>query len=212
MSHHSPQSSAGMGPSSSPFAGTDPTLYSPELSRNSHSGHRRQNFSQITVVAAGKQSLRNADKVNDNYKTILPVAVAYLQGAFINEMSENDNNYISRFQFISRLPDGTTAGMDSEHELFTVQHQMKLVSDPVLPRIALCLTSTSMLALETVFLSTPVVFIFALTISTTLPKPRTFLSSTISLSATFLDTSSLLPSLRILPSSMNSRVRSSSPS
>lgn len=117
-----------MGPSSSPFAGTDPTLYSPEFVRGSRSGHHRQNFSQATVIAAGKSAHRDVDKTSEKYKTILPLPATYVQGTFVNELVENDKPYLSRFQFISRLPDGTDAGSDSEHELFSVQHQMKLVS------------------------------------------------------------------------------------
>ncbi|KAF2128382.1 hypothetical protein P153DRAFT_386503 [Dothidotthia symphoricarpi CBS 119687] len=124
MSHHSPQSSAGVGPSSSPYGGTDPTLYSPELVRNHRSTtlHHRNNLSQVTVIPNGQQ----VDNTSDKYINILPLAVPHVQGAFVNELSENDKSYISRFQFVSQLPDGTNAGLDSEHELFSVQHQMKL--------------------------------------------------------------------------------------
>ncbi|KAF1947015.1 hypothetical protein EJ02DRAFT_449994 [Clathrospora elynae] len=121
MSHQSPQSSSGRGPASSPFAGTDPTLYSPELVRNPCSGHRRQ----VTVIAAGKQPVHNVDD-NSKYKSVLPLPASYIEGAFINEMSEDDKTFLSRYQFVSQLPDGTNAGLDSEHELFSVQHQMKL--------------------------------------------------------------------------------------
>ena len=129
MSHHSPQSSAGIGPSSSPFASTDPTLYSPELLRNPRSGHRRDNISQVTVIAAGKQAFRDVDHGSNKYKSILPLPAPYIQGAFVNEMSEDDLTYVSRYQFVSQLPDGTNAGLEADHELFSVQHQMKLVSD-----------------------------------------------------------------------------------
>lgn len=115
-----------MGPSSSPFAGTDPTLYSPELARNPRPGHRRQNYSQVTVIAP-EQPHPNGMAALDKHKTILPVPAAYVQGAFANELPEDHIHYVSRYQFISRLPDGTVAGTDSEHELFGVQHQMKLV-------------------------------------------------------------------------------------
>ncbi|KAF1850911.1 uncharacterized protein K460DRAFT_350904 [Cucurbitaria berberidis CBS 394.84] len=126
MSHHSPQSSAGVGPSSSPFGGTDPTLYSPELVRDARSGHRRNNISQVTVVAAGKQPVRDVDAVSSKHKSILPLPAPYVEGAFANEVSEDDMTYISRYQFVSQLPDGTNAGLESEHEIFNVQHQMKL--------------------------------------------------------------------------------------
>ncbi|CAO2649560.1 Nn.00g069450.m01.CDS01 [Neocucurbitaria sp. VM-36] len=126
MSHHSPQSSPGVGSSSSPFAGTDPTLYSPELVRVPRSGHRRDNTSQVTVIAAGKQAVRDVDHGSDKYKRILPHPAPYIQGTFVNEMSEDDITYISRYQFVSQLPDGTNAGLEVDHELFSVQHQMKL--------------------------------------------------------------------------------------
>ncbi|RAR06926.1 meiosis protein mei2 [Stemphylium lycopersici] len=122
MSHTSPHSSTGHGPSSSPYAGTDPTLYSPEIDRKPHLGHRRQ----ITAIAAGKQPVKEASDKPANIKTILPHPAIYVEGAYINELSEDDEGYVSRYQFISQLPDGTNAGLDSEHELFSVQHQMKL--------------------------------------------------------------------------------------
>ncbi|KAF1915459.1 RNA recognition motif 2-domain-containing protein [Ampelomyces quisqualis] len=121
MSQHSPQSSAGRGPASSPFAGTDPTLYSPELARDTK--HRRDNASIATVVGRGKAV--DTGVVFEKAK-ILPQPEPYVQGAFVNEMSENAPDFISRFQLVTQLPDRTSAGMDQEHELFSVQHQMKL--------------------------------------------------------------------------------------
>jgi hypothetical protein len=113
QSQQSPQSSSGRGPASSPYAGTDPTLYSPELSRNPRQGHRRQ----TTVIAAGK-SIVEEPSVTDKYPFM----------KFANELAEEDLNFISRYQFVTQLPDGTNAGMDPEQELFRVQHQMKLAS------------------------------------------------------------------------------------
>ncbi|KAJ4324125.1 hypothetical protein N0V94_001481 [Neodidymelliopsis sp. IMI 364377] len=128
MSHHSPQSSTGIGPSSSPYAGTDPTLYSPELARYTRSTglHHHSNLSQATVTDGSKQSLHHAGAVSPKYKGVLPFPAPYYQGLFANEVAEDDKSFISRFQFVSQLPDGTNAGVDSEHELFSVQHQMKL--------------------------------------------------------------------------------------
>lgn len=130
MSHHSPQSSTGVGPASSPYAGTDPTLYSPELVRYTRSTgfHRRNNPSQVTVTDKGKTSLHNTGAASPKYKGVFPFPAPYYQGLFANEVSEDDKSFISRFQFVAQLPDGTNAGVDSEHELFSVQHQMKLVS------------------------------------------------------------------------------------
>lgn len=130
MSHHSPQSSTGIGPASSPYAGTDPTLYSPELSHYTRStGFRRQNVpSKVTVTDQGMASLPTTNTTSPKYKGVLPFPAPYYQGTFANEVSEDDKSFISRFQFVAQLPDGTNAGVDSEHELFSVQHQMKLVS------------------------------------------------------------------------------------
>ncbi|OAL50944.1 hypothetical protein IQ07DRAFT_610875 [Pyrenochaeta sp. DS3sAY3a] len=114
---HSPPSSAGHGPSSSPFAGTDPTLYSPELVRA---------LAQVQVTTDGTQAGHHVDSNLDQYALTLPAPAPYVQGAFVNEIAPEDRTYISRFQFVTRLPDGTMAGTDKEHELFTVQHQMKL--------------------------------------------------------------------------------------
>jgi hypothetical protein len=126
QSQQSPQSSSGRGPASSPYAGTDPTLYSPELARNPRQGHRRQ----TTVIAAGNPIVEEPS-VTDKYpfmKSNLPLADHYVEGAFANELAEENLNFISRYQFVTQLPDGTNAGMDPEQELFRVQHQMKLVS------------------------------------------------------------------------------------
>jgi hypothetical protein len=123
----SPQSSSGRGPASSPYAGTDATVYSPELVRNIRPGHRRN----VTVVAAGKEPAVTEPTVTDKYpfmRSNLPLADHYVEGAFANELAEEDPQFISRYQFVAQLPDGTNAGMDPEQELFRVQHQMKLVS------------------------------------------------------------------------------------
>ncbi|KAJ4337594.1 hypothetical protein N0V87_004549 [Didymella glomerata] len=125
---HSPQSSNGVVTASSPYAGTDPTLYSPELARYTRSTgfHRRNAPSQITVTDDRKGSLHNTGTASPKYKGVLPFPAPYYQGLFANEVSEDLSSFISRFQFVAQLPDGTNAGVDSEHELFSVQHQMKL--------------------------------------------------------------------------------------
>jgi hypothetical protein len=119
-SHHSPQSSAGRGPASSPFAGTDPTLYSPELARDSK--HRRDNGSIATIVGRSKKGI-----VFEKPKH-LPTPPPHIQGSYVNEIPETSIDFISRYMLVTQLPDGTHAGVDIEHELFSVQHQMKLVS------------------------------------------------------------------------------------
>lgn len=132
MSHHSPQSSTGVGPASSPYTGTDPTLYSPELARYTRSTGltHRDSFSQVPVTDNGKPAHLSSIVASPKFKGVLPFPAPYYQGLFANELSEDDKSFISRFQFISQLPDGTNAGVDSEHELFSVQHQMKLVGRP----------------------------------------------------------------------------------
>jgi hypothetical protein len=118
MSQASPQSSSGRGPASSPFAGTDPTLYSPDMARTAK--HRRGDTVTTVVGHGGKAAV---NKVN-----ILPHPASYVQGAFVNELVEDTTDFISRYQMVVHLPDGTSAGLDMDHELFSVQHQMKLVS------------------------------------------------------------------------------------
>jgi hypothetical protein len=90
--------------------------------------HHHNKLSQATVTDGSKQSLHHAGAVSPKYKGVLPFPAPYYQGLFANEVAEDDKSFISRFQFVSQLPDGTNAGVDSEHELFSVQHQMKLVS------------------------------------------------------------------------------------
>jgi hypothetical protein len=119
-SQHSPQSSAGRGPASSPFAGTNPTLYSPELARDSK--HRRDNPSIATVVGGRKKGI-----VFEKAKH-LPTPPPHIPGSYVNEISETDPNFISRYMLVTQLPDGASAGLDIEHELFAAQHQMKLVN------------------------------------------------------------------------------------
>ncbi|OSS45312.1 hypothetical protein B5807_10138 [Epicoccum nigrum] len=129
MSQDSSQSPTGLGPASSPFGGTDPTLYSPEFGRFIHPNgfNHRSNIIQATVPD-NKPSLNKTDAASPKYKGVLPVPAPYYQGQFANELSEDDKSFISRFHFITHLPDGTNAGADSEHELFSIQQQMKLVS------------------------------------------------------------------------------------
>lgn len=138
MSHHSPQSSTGVGPASSSYAGTDPTLYSPELTRYARATGLNH-LGQVTVTDnSSKPSLRKTGDASPKYKGVLPFPAPYYQGLFANELSEDNKSFISRFQFITHLPDGTNAGADSEHELFSVQHQMKLVSPVCLCHEGVC--------------------------------------------------------------------------
>ncbi|USP75762.1 hypothetical protein yc1106_03036 [Curvularia clavata] len=122
MSHPSPQSSTPHGPLSSPYTATDPTLYSPVADRKSGMGHRPP----MSAKAAGKQPVKNANDKPVNTKTFLPAPAVSSNVGFANELSEDDNGFVSRYMFISQLPDGTPAGMDRDHEFFIIQHQMKL--------------------------------------------------------------------------------------
>ncbi|KAF2031403.1 hypothetical protein EK21DRAFT_88115 [Setomelanomma holmii] len=130
MSHHSPQSSVGNGPVSSPFAGTEATLYSPEASRNTY--HRCHDTG---VLASINHTIRRLSPVEQPLKGPCPMAglvkdlpqpTPYVPGNFNNELDENDKHFISRYQAVLELPDGIQAGDDPEHELFSVQHVMKI--------------------------------------------------------------------------------------
>ena len=124
----SPPSSAGRGPPSSPYAGTDPTLYSPETVRKVIKVGRVQPPVAESSVANGKKPVKVIDKVTIkgiDYKGLQPQPHAL--GTFINELSSSDQDFVSRFLFISQISDGTVAGTDHEMELYHTQHQMKLV-------------------------------------------------------------------------------------
>ncbi|KAB2100364.1 hypothetical protein AG0111_0g11334 [Alternaria gaisen] len=102
MSHHSPQSSSANGPPSSPFGGTNPTVYSPEADRKPH--HRRQ----LTAIAPGQQIPKN----------FLPQAQIYIEGAFVDEFLQGDPAYVSRYHHVQ-------GGADIDHLQFLVQSQMR---------------------------------------------------------------------------------------
>jgi hypothetical protein len=130
MSASSP-SSAGQGPSSSPFAGTDATQYSPEMVRPRGTKKNIGPASSITksVVPVVKQpapSLNHFLLNGIKYEGLTPGA--YPIGTFSNELAKDDATFISRFLAVDQTPDGIGAGQDSEMEQSHVQHQMKLVS------------------------------------------------------------------------------------
>ena len=194
MAGTSPHSS---GQASSPF-GTEATLYSPLLTRNSCSGYRRQD---ATV-----------NKINtvNGYKGVLPLPPPSALGTFLNEMSSNDKDYMSRHMFVAQLADGTYAGENAEHEMFCVQHQMKLVSHCRLTYMVHLLTTFSMRASTPACQSTLGVCFCASTICTTSSKPRRSWRNTASSSITSLPSSSHLRSHRTRPISTSSRVKSRS--
>ncbi|KAH7386882.1 RNA recognition motif 2-domain-containing protein [Phaeosphaeria sp. MPI-PUGE-AT-0046c] len=115
--HHSPASSAGHGPASSPFAGTDPTLYSPELARNGRVPY---------VISSNTKGKKVGAAVFAEKQMTLPEPEPHVNAGWSNEISEDAPHYISRCQLVTQLPDSTDAGTDMDHELVTVQHQMKL--------------------------------------------------------------------------------------
>ncbi|KAI4653198.1 uncharacterized protein J4E79_008711 [Alternaria viburni] len=102
MSHPSPNSSSANGPPSSPFDGTNPTVYSPDVERKPN--HRRQ----LTAIPIGKQAA----------KKFLPEPPAYVEGAFVDELDEFNNTFVSRYLYVE-------GGHDAEHLKFLVQNQMK---------------------------------------------------------------------------------------
>lgn len=116
---HSPSSSAGHGLTSSPFAGTDPTLYSPELARNVKAARITNDVAKGSKVSAA---------VFAEKQMTLPQPEPHVNAGWSNEIPEDAPEYISRCQLVTQLPDGTDAGTDIDHELVTAQHQMKLVS------------------------------------------------------------------------------------
>ena len=81
-------------------------------------GHRPP----MSAKAAGKQPVKNANDKPVNTKTFLPAPAVSSNVGFANELSEDDNGFVSRYMFISQLPDGTPAGMDRDHEFFIIQN------------------------------------------------------------------------------------------
>jgi hypothetical protein len=132
MSDSSP-SSAGNGPQSSPFAGTDATQYSPEMVRK---GGHAQSSAMVprSSIADGKKPVKEiVPKIHGiEYDGMSPLP--HRLGTFVNELAKGGKDFISRFLYVGRLPDGTIAGQDPEMEQYHVQHQMKLVSTILLHR------------------------------------------------------------------------------
>ncbi|KAF2868326.1 RNA recognition motif 2-domain-containing protein [Massariosphaeria phaeospora] len=52
-------------------------------------------------------------------------AKAYVEGTFLNELDMNGPTYVSRYLFITELPDGCHSSQDQDHELREVQSLMK---------------------------------------------------------------------------------------
>jgi hypothetical protein len=116
-----PSSSTGRGPPSSPFAGTDPTLYSPEAVRK---GGR--SAAPESSKAAGKKPIviirHTPYNGLDPQPHNLPV--------FVNEFETASREFISRYVLVQIIPDGNrdiVAGTDHETELAKVEEKMREV-------------------------------------------------------------------------------------
>lgn len=123
MSTHSPPSTTGHGPSSSPFAGTDPTTYSPQDVR-----HVNRTQASTSADAAGSSFVNTPVVVIKGIKYDGLHPQAHPLGTFMNEVINTDIDFVSRYLAITKLPDGTVAGADHEMEMYLIQFQMKIVS------------------------------------------------------------------------------------
>lgn len=120
-----PSSSVVGGPPSSPLTGTEHTLYTPEAVRKG----------EIPVVAesskaAGKKPIVELQTIRHvAYEDLNPLP--HDHPVFVNEIDGSSEDFISRYVFVKRMPDGAStvdAGSDHETELAKVQEKMKEVS------------------------------------------------------------------------------------
>ncbi|KAJ4302757.1 hypothetical protein N0V90_001647 [Kalmusia sp. IMI 367209] len=123
-----PSSSVGRGPPSSPFAGTDPTLYTPEVVRKA--GRTTLPTVAESSKAAGKKPVEVLTVLtigHTTYRGLHPQPHA--PGVFANELETTDPSFVSRHITIQVIPDGSNpfimAGTDHELELAKVQERMK---------------------------------------------------------------------------------------
>lgn len=120
-----PPSSSTRGPPSSPFAGTDPTLYTPEAVRK---GGR----TAVTesAKAAGKKPVVEVPAIRHTpYRGLNPQP--HRLPVFVNEIETASRDFISRYVLVQLITDGNRdieAGSDHETELAKVQDKMKEVS------------------------------------------------------------------------------------
>lgn len=123
--HSPPPSSSTRGPPSSPFAGTDPTLYSPEAVRKS-----ARTAAPESTKAAGKKPVVEIPVIRHTaYHGLNPQP--HQLPVFVNEIETASRDFISRYVLVQLIPDGNRdieAGSDHETELAKVQDKMKEVS------------------------------------------------------------------------------------
>ncbi|KAL5393755.1 hypothetical protein PMIN06_011105 [Paraphaeosphaeria minitans] len=120
--HSPPPSSSTRGPPSSPFAGTDPTLYTPEAVRKGG----RAAVPDSTKVAGKKPVVELPAIRHTAYLGLNPQP--HDLPVFVNEIETASNNFISRYVLVQMIPDGNRdiqAGSDHETELAKVQDKMK---------------------------------------------------------------------------------------
>lgn len=120
-----PSSSTGRGVPSSPYAATDPTLYTPEAVRKG--GHPA---GAESAKAAGKKPVVEVPSIrHTNYNGLNPQPHGL--PVFVNEIPTASRDFISRYVLVHSIPDGNRdieAGTDHETELSKVQEKMKEVS------------------------------------------------------------------------------------
>ena len=114
-----PASSVGAGQPSSPFTGTEHTLYTPEAVRKGESSK-----------ATGKKPAVKVPSIRHTaYDGLEPRPHAL--PVFVNEIDPASVDFISRYVLVQKVPDGgryVDAGSDHETELAKVQAQMTNVS------------------------------------------------------------------------------------
>ncbi|KAL1608332.1 hypothetical protein SLS60_003273 [Paraconiothyrium brasiliense] len=119
--HTPPPSSSTRGPSSSPFAGTDPTLYTPEAVRKGGRSAAQES------KANGKKPIVEVPSIRHTpYHGLVPQP--HQLPVFVNEIDAASRDFISRYVLVQLIPDGNRdieAGTDHETELAKVEEKMK---------------------------------------------------------------------------------------
>ena len=121
-----PSSSVVGGPPSSPFTGTEHTGYSPDAARKGD----RQVVAESSK-AEGKKPVVDVVPIISHtiYDGLDPRP--HDHPVFVNEIDASSEDFISRYFFVKRMPDGAStieAGSDHEAVLNKVQEKMKEVS------------------------------------------------------------------------------------
>ena len=127
----SPPSSSVVGaPPSSPFTGTEHTTYSPDAARKGD----RQVVAESSKAAGKKPVVELPTIRHVTYDGLDPRP--HDHPVFVNEIDASSEDFISRYVFMKRMPDGAStieAGSDHEAELNKVQEKMKEVGVFQLP-------------------------------------------------------------------------------